>query len=67
MIDFEGFLFGLFVVALLVVGECVLSDVSCSAKAGAMRKKYSYSIITGCMIEAKTGEWVDIKAYRVVE
>lgn len=66
----EFLLFIVFVIALFAgVGALALwmDAQSCEAKATAMQRPHTWGVWTGCMIQAKDGQWVPIDNYRVIE
>ncbi len=57
---------GLF--GLVFFGIMLLVRAECDAQAQIMKVDHSWGALTGCMIKApKTGQWVPLKAYRVID
>jgi len=45
----------------------VVGPWGCAANAEAMGRPHKWTLATGCFIEAKPGQWVPLKQYRVID
>lgn len=55
------------VFAALVAAGVFMQSQQCAWKAEAMGRPYKWGIYTGCMIADKTGQFVPLENYRVIE
>lgn len=43
------------------------SSIECTAITGQMQRPNQFGLWTGCLVMTSKGEWVPLKAYRVIE
>ena len=55
--------FTLFLLAFIPIG----SYMSCDSKAKAMRMRFNWGPVQGCIIEHKPGQWIPLENYRALE
>jgi hypothetical protein len=51
---------------LAIAGALWLASESCAIQATKIDRPYTWGVLSGCMIEAKPGQWIPLKNYRVI-
>ena len=54
-------------IILIAFGCVAYSSCSCHEQGAMMKKRANFSLVSGCMVEHKPGEWIPVQQYRVIE
>ena len=53
----------IFFTAMLLLLPVAMAYSSCGKRANIMGMKYSYGVLSGCMIEVRPNQWIPIDSY----